>query len=461
MDYGFWSVLPILTVLIVAIATKRTLLALTCGTVVGAFLLAKLKIFSTWFDFLYQSFADPDAEWLIMVTVLFGVLVMLLERSGAVDEFAVWARRFAKGKKRTLLLTYILGFVVFLDDYLNNLVVGTAMKPMTDRNRIPRTELSYVVNGTAAPVCLLIPISTWAVFFGTLLEGQGITYNGTGIGAYIHSLPLVFYGWISLIIVLLVILGVFPLIGPMKKHALEADRTGRVFPLGEKYDTLNKDVLDRINEESESADHKASPVKFILPIIVMIIVTIVCGIDVMSGTAAGIATMVILLLIERKMKVAKILEAIFDGVVSMAFVAILVLLAYMMQKMNTELGLAEYVISVVEPLMKGALLPAVVFVFCAIYAYCTGCFWDLAAIITPIVIPLAIAMDVDPILAAAAIFSGAGFGSNTCLYGDSMILVSKSTDMQPVDNMLATLPFASIAGGLTIIGYLITGFIMC
>lgn len=465
MDYGFLAILPILTVLVVAISTKRTLLALTCGTVVGGLLLAKSQVFYTWFDFLYQSFADPDAEWLIMVTVLFGILVTLFERSGAVDEFAIWVRRFVTGKRKALLLTYILGFVIFLDDYLNNLVVGTAMKPMTDRYKIPRSELAYVVNSTAAPVCLLIPISTWAVFFGTLLEGEGVTYNGTGIGAYIHSLPLVFYGWIALIIVLLVALGVFPMIGPMRKHAAEAEKTGRVFPVDKSYDKLNESALERVRNNLASKDQecvkKVNPINFLLPILVMIIVTIICGIDVMCGTAAGIGIMIILLLIERKMKIVSILESIFDGIISMAFVVILVLLAYMMQKMNGELGLAEYVISVVQPFMKGALLPAVVFVFCAVYAYCTGCFWDLAAIITPIVIPLAVAMDVDPMLAGAAIFSGAGFGSNTCLYGDAMILVSKSTDMQPVDNMLASLPFAAIAGGLTIIAYLITGFAMC
>ncbi|MDO4175987.1 MAG: Na+/H+ antiporter NhaC family protein [Bacillota bacterium] len=460
MDYGILSIAPIVIVFAVALSTKRTLLALFSGSVGGALILGKTGIFGTWFDYFYQSFADPDAEWLIMVTCLFGVLVALFESSGAIDDFAIWVRRFVNSKRKALLLTYLLGFVIFLDDYLNNLVVGTAMKPMTDKYGIPRSQLAYVVNSTAAPICVLIPISSWAVFFGTLLEGEGVTYNGTGIGAYIHSLPLVFYGWIALIVVLLVVLGVLPPIGPMKKHAKMAEETGRVFPPGEVYDELSEAAIERAKFEVDT-DKKVNPILFLLPILIMIVVTIAAGVDIIIGTTSAIGTMFVLLLITRRMKVFAIFEAIYEGIVSMAFVAILVILAYMLQKMNGDLGLAEYVISVVEPLMKGAFLPAVVFIFCAVYAYCTGCFWDLAAIITPLVIPLAIAMEVDPMLAGAAIFSGAAFGSNTCMYGDAMILVSKSTDMQPVDNMLATLPYAAVSGGLTVIAYIVTGFIMC
>ena len=461
MDYGILSIIPIALVFIVALSTKRTLLALFTGTVGGALILGKTGIIGTWFDYFYQAFADGDAEWLILVTCLFGILVALFEQSGAIDEFAIWIRRFVNSGRKALVLTYILGFVIFLDDYLNNLVVGTTMKPMTDKYGIPRSKLAYVVNSTAAPVCVLIPISSWAVFFGTLLEGEDVTYNGTGIGAYIHSLPLIFYGWIALIIVLLVVIGVLPPIGPMKKQTKLAQETGRVFPEGKVYDKRNEEALARVERDSGDENQKANPINFLLPILVMIVVTIACGVDIVLGTVAAIAVMVLLMLIERKMKVFAIFDAIFDGVVSMAFVAILVILAYMLQKLNTDLGLADYVISVVQPLMKGAFLPLVVFLFCAVYAYCTGCFWDLAAIITPLVIPLAVAMEVDPMLAGAAIFSGAAFGSNTCMYGDAMILVSKATDMEPVDNMLATLPYAVIAGGLTCIAYIIAGFAMC
>ena len=153
-----------------------------------------------------------------------------------------------------------------------------------------------------------------------------------------------------------------------------------------------------------------------------------------------------------------LLTACFDGVMSMGFVFVLSVLAFSVQGANLELGLADYVISVTEPIMKGGFLPAAVFLICGVYAYATGCFWDLAAIIIPIVIPLANAMGVDPILAASAVFSGAAFGSNTCLYGDGVIMCSQGCQVKTLDLMMTTLPYACIAGVGSVIMYLIVGF---
>ena len=168
----------------------------------------------------------------------------------------------------------------------------------------------------------------------------------------------------------------------------------------------------------------------------------------------------ILYLIEKKMSFKDLLTACFDGVMSMGFVFILSLLAFSVQNANIDLGLADYVISITEPVMKGGFLPAVVFIVCGIYAYATGCFWDLAAIIIPIVIPLANAMGVDPIVTSAAVFSGAAFGSNTCLYGDGVIMCAQGCQIKSLDLMTTTLPYACMAGVATVICYLIVGFAM-
>ena len=156
----------------------------------------------------------------------------------------------------------------------------------------------------------------------------------------------------------------------------------------------------------------------------------------------------------------ELLEACYDSVVSMSFVMILTVLAFAVQAINIDLGLADYVISVTQPIMKGAFLPAVVFLVCGVYAYATGCFWDLAAIILPIVVPLAQAMGVDPILASAAVFSGAAFGSNTCLYGDGVIMCAQGCEIKSMDLMFATLPYATISAAISVVLYLICGFMM-
>ncbi|MEG1929811.1 MAG: Na+/H+ antiporter NhaC family protein [Anaerovorax sp.] len=460
-QFGIISLLPVAVILLIAVTTKRTLFAMVCGSIVGSAILAgKITgIAGTWFEYVFKAMADDTLEWLLLVIVLFGILIVLFEKSNAVSDFGLWAGKFIKTKRQALFGTFGLGIIVFLDDYLNNLAVGTTMKGITDELRIPRTQLAYVVNCVAAPVCVLIPLSSWAVYFGTLMEGQGVTVNGTGMGAYIQAIPLIFYAWFALLIVILQMLGVIPKLGLIKKDTARALETGNVFPGG----VLPENHLEKAETGVEICDEarkKARPYNFLIPLAVMIIVTLTTGIDVLTGTLAGVIVALILYLVQKKLTLFGLLNCCYEGVLSMGFVVILSVLAFTVQKINIDLQLAQFVIDVTLPVMKGAFLPAAVFIVCAIYAYATGCFWDLAAIITPIVIPLATAMGVDPILAGAAIFSGAAFGSNTCLYGDGVILCAQSTEIKSIDLMMATLPYAAIAGGMSVIAYLIAGFVM-
>ncbi|GAB1477320.1 Na+/H+ antiporter NhaC family protein [Bacillota bacterium] len=456
--YGVISLLPVITILVIAISTRRTLFAMTCGLSVGAFILAGgiTGFLGSWFNYLYVSMTNETLQWLILVIVMFGMLIMLFERSHAVQDFGRWASKFIHTKKQALFGTIILGIIVFLDDYLNNLAVATTMKGITDRLKIPRTQLAYVVNSVAAPVCVLIPLSSWAVFFAALMENEGIVgADGTGISAYISAIPLVFYGWLAVLVVILQVAGIIPKLGAIKKDTLRAESTGEVFPEGTDL-SLIQDVAGY--EDNESA--KASPWGFIIPLVAMIAATLLTGTDVLMGALFGVITAFVLYALERRLSIKELLTCCYDGVLSMGFVLILSVLAFAVQAVNGDLMLAEFVIDVTSPIMKGAFLPAAVFLVCAVYAYCTGCFWDLAAIIMPIVIPLALAMDVNPILASAAVFSGAAFGSNTCLYGDGVILCSQGSQIKSVELMMATLPYALISGGGAFILYIIAGFVM-
>lgn len=455
-SYGILSVLPILTILVIAVTTKRTLFAMVCGLSVGALILGNVKMgVVKWFEYLYASMTNESLQWLLLVISLFGMLIVLFERSHAVKDFGIWAGSFIHTKRQALTGTAILGVIIFLDDYLNNLAVGTTMKGITDRLRIPRTQLAFVVNCVAAPVCILIPLSSWAVYFATLLQEEGVTVGGTGMGAYLKAMPLTFYAWIMVILVVLHALGVFPKLGMIKKDALRAEETGDVFPLSGGVEEVDPEFED----EELPEGYKAHPWNFLVPLIVMIAVTLLCDSEVLYGSFAGVLTAFVLYLVQGKLKFGEILTCCYDGVLSMGFVLILSVLAFAVQAANNDLGLADYIISITLPVMKGAFLPAVVFIVCGIYAYATGCFWDLAAIILPLVIPLANAMGVDPILASAAVFSGAAFGSNTCLYGDGVIMCAQGCGIKSIDLMFATLPYACISGGLTLILYLICGFV--
>ncbi|WP_258185908.1 Na+/H+ antiporter NhaC family protein [Microbacterium sp. PAMC22086] len=241
--------------------------------------------------------------------------------------------------------------------YLNVLTTGTSMKPVTDRYRVPRTQLGAIMKMTAAPIAVLVPVSTWALFFSGLFEAQGVTVGGPGFGAYLQAIPFIFVGWAALAVALLMSIGWLSKLGVIKRDAIRAERDGDVFPLG-------------TTDDERRAEG-----------------------------AAALAVTLVIVLVQRRLSIRGVLDAALEGIESMLFVMILTVLAFMVQEMNITLQLAEFVIQVTEPVLTPALLPAIVFAVCGIYAYATGSFWDLAAVITPVVLPLALALRADPILA--------------------------------------------------------------
>ncbi|PQZ54787.1 MULTISPECIES: Na+/H+ antiporter NhaC family protein [unclassified Microbacterium] len=477
-EFGALALLPIVVILIVAVATRRTLFALFCGTVAGALLLGGWGGFDVWVEYTGKALSNETAQWLLLIVALFGILMMLFEKSGIVTDFANWAERFVTSRRKSMVLTFLLSVVLFVDDYLNVLTTGTSMKQVTDRYRVPRTQLGAIMKMTAAPIAVLIPVSTWALFFSGLFEAQGVTVGGTGFGAYLQAIPFIFFGWAALAVALLMSIGWLPKLGVIKRDAIRTERDGDVFPLGTTDDERRAEGVALLAElkaddpdgstaqrvatalaTSTETDRKPQPWGFLIAMAVLVGVTIATNANVVAGTAASLAVTIVIVLVQRRLSIRGVLDAALEGIESMLFVMILTVLAFMVQEMNIALQLAEFVIQVTEPVLTPALLPAIVFAVCGIYAYATGSFWDLAAVITPVVLPLALALGADPILAGAAVFSGAALGSTTCLYGDGIILASRSIGIKPINLMLAILPYAGIAAGLSFVLYLVTGFV--
>jgi Na+/H+ antiporter NhaC len=454
------SILPVAVIFVVSIITKRTLFAMLCGVVAGALILAGgLPAFpETFFGYLYKTFSDETFQWIFLVVTFFGVIIALFEKSGAVMDFGLWLTKFLKSKKQVLMGTFFFGLVVFVDDYLSNLTVGATMRKITDRLKIPRTQLAYIVNLMAGPVSLLIPLSSWTAAYTGVFETEGILVNGSPFVAFLHSIPLIFYAWVALIICLLQILGIIPKMGMIKRDYAQAESTGNVFPAG-----CTPPVMETDMESAAAADENVSknplPWNFLVPLAVIVTVTFLSGLDILFGTAAGTLTAFVLYLVERKASFLDMLTACYEGVIKIALPLILFVLAFSIKAINDDTGMPPYIISVVEPLMKGSFLPLVVFIVCAAYAFFTGACWDLAMIIMPIVVPLSVAMGVDPVFTGAAVFSGALFGNVFCPYGDGVILCSQACEIRPVDLMFAIAPYMLIAGGVTAALYLVTGFI--
>jgi len=459
MDLGILSLLPIAVLFVLIFTTKRMLLSLTCATLVGSLLLGGIKGFAPeWLGKIQSAFMAGTLGYLFLLLALFGILIALLDASGAVTEFATWLSKYANTRKKALLITYLLGWLIFVDDYLNNMAISTAMKRVTDSHKIPRTLLGYIINSTAAPVCIIVPVSTWAVFYAGLFEEFGVVVNGSGTGAYLAAVPFLFFGWISLIILFLIIIGVFPLLGVTKKHDQIAQETGVVCPLD-----VNMDGAEITAPDFHSivdTEGKAKPWNFLIPLIVLVAVTILAGIDVMVGCMAGIAAIGILILIQKRLKLVEIFDNAYQGVLSMVMICAIITMALTLVEVNTATGMSDFVVATLTPYLNGALLPAIVFGFCAVYSYFGGGFWDMSMVFMPIVVPLANALGVNPLLPCAALVCAAAAGSTTYVCGDAIMITSRAIDIKPYYQMLATLPYAIVSYVLTVIAFVIAGFVV-
>ena len=215
--WGFWSIVPTISVLVLALLSRKTFEALLGGALIGFIILNPLNFFSGFTNSLLEVMQDPTIGWVILVCGLFGSLIHLLVKSGGASAFANYLLKYVKSRKSALLITWALGLTIFIDDYLNALTIGTSMKKITDKFGVPREMLAYVVDSTAAPICVLIPLSTWAIYVAGLLESTGVTPQGGGLQGYLKAIPYISYGWIAALMVPLVILRIVPPLGAMKK----------------------------------------------------------------------------------------------------------------------------------------------------------------------------------------------------------------------------------------------------
>ena len=314
LSFGLLSLLPTLLVVILAILTKRTFESLVGGTVLGFLILHKGNFFSEFVQTLLAVFEDEVIGWIILVCGLFGSLIHLLVKSGGAKAFANYLLRYVKSRKSALLVTWLLGLMIFIDDYLNALTVGSTMKKVTDKFRVPREMLAYIVDSTAAPICVLIPISTWALYISGLLVKEGLANEGMGVVAYYSVIPFVVYGWVAALIVPLVILKIIPVIGPMKKAELRAVN-GSLAP-------ANSEAI-ALKIEDDTAPKNPKIAHFILPLVLLIGATIVLGTDALKGVIVALVFTVGYFVFDRVMTFGKAMDSVFNGFKTMLYACLL------------------------------------------------------------------------------------------------------------------------------------------
>lgn len=449
-NYGIISLLPALVAIIVAVKTRKAFESMFLGTIVGFLILSKERFILDFTDALLDVMADSTIGWIILITGLFGSFLAILEKSGGAEAFTKLVSKYSNTGEKSMFITLLLGSVLFIDEYLNVLTIGTAMKKVTDKNRVPREMLAYIINSTGTPICVLLPFSTWSVFFIGLMEQEGILVNGSAVSAYVATIPFILYAWFTIIIVPFAIKKVIPPMGKMKKAWEKIENNKSSVILDGKFDEEKTD--------GTNIHGKTRISNFVIPVITLIIVTLATGINLTAGIIVGLITCLSMYTIRKLMNIEEYMHSFWSGFESMIMPIGIVVMAFTFKTVNDGLGLSTYIVECARPLMSGAILPAVAFIIVAILAFTTGTLWGLVAIVLPIVVPLSQTLGINPLLVTGAVFSGAVFGSHACFYSDVVVLTARATDISPVDHAISILPYALIASLLSVIGYLVLGF---
>ncbi len=459
MSYGIFILIPIVVVLVLALWLKDTFTSILAGVIVAFAMLNNFNpvdTFNGFLDGIYVTACDDGTMWVLLVVVLFGGLIALIQDAGGVLGFArVWGKLF-KTRRSALFGAWLLGIIIWIDDYLNCLAVGAAVRDTTDKHRVSREMLAYVVNSTGVTDCSFWPFSTWGAFMGALmLEAGMVADNISVVGAYVRAMPFIIYGWLALATTLLVIFGIIPLFGPMKKAEKRAIETGEV-----QSPEAKAEMIALPEDETKFEGKKISMWDFIIPIVVVAVICIVTE-DIVIGLLLAIIVCFLLYLPRKLLTFKQGISSLMRGFTDMFPLVILIILGYMFVDANTQLGLIDMVIGFVSSSIPAKLLPMLLFIVLGLLSFAAGSFWGLAIIAFPIVGPLAAAMNIPSALAAGAVISAVCFGGHICIYSDTVILTSASTQTTPAEYFRTSAPLVAIPFVLASLCYLVFGLIFC
>lgn len=462
-DFGPASMIPAAFLIIYIFSTKRILESLVLASLIGFIMVSKPEtgsegsflsnILGNFSDSLLAVMLSEDIAYLIIVCGLMGSIISLIEKAGGSFAFAEWLSKKAKTRKSSLICTWILGIVIFIDDYLNSLAVGSCMAPVTDKHKVPREMLSYVVDSTAAPLCVLIPISTWAVFCSRILEANNWAPEGEGLLYFIKTIPFNFYAWIAAIIVPLVIIGAIPVFGPMNKAEERVKNGGPLAPEGsEKIDI-------RTGSEMGGIPDSPKAMNLFIPILVLIGSAIAFDADLQIAVLITLGFMFVFYAWQKIMTLEEFADVALQGLKNMMLPLMLMILAFLFKEVNDQIHFTEYVINTAVQFMTPALMPLAVFIVLSITEFITGTNWGMYIIALPIVIPLATTLDANVTLTVAAVLSAGVFGSHVCFYSDATVITSAATGCDNFKHAITQAPFGILAAVLSAVCFLVAGFI--
>ncbi len=466
----FWALLPPVIAIGLALITKEVYSSLFVGILAGGLLAGGFKPLAT-VDAIVDGgliTAVSDTAGIFVFLVLLGIMVALINKTGAAAAFGKWAQSHVKSRVGAQLATFVLGVLIFIDDYFNCLTVGSVMKPVTDAHKISRAKLAFIIDATAAPICMIAPISSWAAAVSEYAEGAGMG----GLELFIRAIPFNYYSLMTLLFVVLII--VFKAdFGPMAKHEKNALEKGDLFTTGVSYNSANEKI--EVNEKGRVID-------LIVPIIILI-VTCVFGLLYVGGILSGadfitafadtdatvglpwgglvaLVLTIIYLICRRVVTFKDAMACIPKGFSAMVPAIIILTFATALKNVTIGmLGAKEFI----ETIMKNSaeslalFLPAVIFLVACLLAFATGTSWGTFGILIPIVAGLFSVDNPLYIIGMSACLAGAVCGDHCSPISDTTIMSSAGAECDHINHVATQIPYAVSIAGCSFVAYLVGG----
>jgi Na+/H+ antiporter NhaC len=452
MEYGALTLIPIVFIIVMAVVTRKSFESLLAGSVIASIIMHGTGFFLPWVDMLMEALSDPENQWVILVCGLFGSLIALLRESKGTGGFIRIGERLCKTERGALLGTFVMGVVIFVDDYLNMLTVGTCMRAICDRRKVPRESLAYLLDSTGTPICVLLPFSTWTAFYISLFMKEEAIRNmgfSSGLSMYIQTIPYIFYASVTVLMVFLFAMGWLPRIGPMKKAYDRVRATGRTY----------SEESDRYNTEPEDTGEEGKVIDFLLPVAFLIVATIVAD-DILAAVILTLVLCLVLYIPRKRMTFTQWSELLISGFCEMMPTLAILAGAFTVARCCNAMELPEYVISTVQPYVTPQTYPLIIFLVVSVLTFATSSTWGISTIVIPIIIPLGAAVDANMILTMAAILSGSTFGSHACFYSDATVLASAAARIENMEHAFTQIPYSLIGAAITCVCLLVSGYVM-
>ena len=465
----FWALVPPIVAIVLALITKEVYSSLFVGIIVGGIFYAgnfegtMNHIFS---DGLIAQLSDSYNMGILVFLVFLGAMVCLMNKAGGSAAFGRWASTHIKTRVGAQLATVLLGCLIFIDDYFNCLTVGSVMRPVTDRHNVSRAKLAYLIDATAAPICIIAPISSWAAAV------SGFAPEGTnGMWLFIKAIPYNYYAILTIIMMVGLTLTKVEF-GPMAKHEKNAI-AGDIF---------SGKVMMSEDDSEAAADTKGGVVDLIFPVVALIIACVIGMIysggffsgetfvdsfansDASVGLALGSVVALIISIIyyiaRRVLGFRECMDCAPEGFQQMVSPILVLTFAWSLKNMTDSLGLADFVANLVEGMPSGlmGLIPAVLFAVACVLAFASGTSWGTFGILIPIGLAITKASPDIMIPVISACMAGAVYGDHVSPISDTTIMASAGASCNHVAHVSTQLPYASLVAGIAFICYIIAGY---